>query len=142
MPTGAEGPDALCDTSVAVPLVVVDHEHHARTAEALRGRRLGLCGHAAFETFSVLTRLPPPIRRSPTIVRDILVRSFPHSRFLRPESAARLLEQLGASGVSGGAVHDALVAATALDHGVPLLTRDVRAAETYRALDAHFELLG
>jgi len=35
-----------------------DHEHHETTFEALAHRRLGLSGHAAFETFSVVTRLP------------------------------------------------------------------------------------
>ena len=137
----AEQPDALCDTSAAIPLVVVDHEQHVQTSAALRGRRLGLCGHAAFEAFSVLTRLPPPLRRPPEIVRDILVRSFPHSRFLGPKSAARLFDRFGELGIAGGSVYDALVASTAIEHSVPLVTRDARAADVYRLLDAPFELL-
>ena len=52
MPTGGRRPDVLVDTSAAVALVVADHEHHEATAAALDGRRLGLAGHAAFETFS------------------------------------------------------------------------------------------
>ena len=59
MPASGSGPDLLVDTSVAVALTVADHEHHVATFEALGDRRLGLAGHAAFETFSVLTRLPP-----------------------------------------------------------------------------------
>ena len=47
MPTGGSHPDLLVDTSVAVALVVADHEHHAVTIEALGERRLGLAGHAA-----------------------------------------------------------------------------------------------
>jgi predicted nucleic acid-binding protein len=35
----------------------------------------------------------------------------------------------------------ALVAATAAEHGITLATRDRRAAETYRALDVDFELI-
>jgi len=71
--------DLLVDTSVAVALTVADHEHHDETFDALQGRRLGLAGHAAFETFSVLTRLPAPARRTPATVARLLARSFPHS---------------------------------------------------------------
>ena len=38
---------------------VEDHEAHASTLEALRGRRLGLAGHAWFETYSVLIACRP-----------------------------------------------------------------------------------
>jgi len=62
MPTSADA-ELLVDTSVAVALMVSDHKHHE--AVTLAGVRLGLSGHAAFETFSVLTRLPPPLRRTP-----------------------------------------------------------------------------
>jgi predicted nucleic acid-binding protein len=65
MPDSARSAELLVDTSVAVALVVSDHEHHESTFETLRRRKLGLAGHAAFETFSVLTRLPSPARRSP-----------------------------------------------------------------------------
>lgn len=141
MQTKGEEPDVLCDTSVAVPLVVVDHDHHSETAECVRGKRLGLCGHASFETFSVLTRLPPPLRRPPAMVRAVLHSTFPCSRYLSPAAASELIGQLAGKGVAGGAVYDALVAAAAVEHGVRLLTRDARAAETYRNLGAHFELL-
>jgi predicted nucleic acid-binding protein len=38
-------------------------------------------------------------------------------------------------------VYDALVGAAAREHGVKLATRDRRALETYRALEAQVELL-
>ena len=44
-------------------------------------------------------------------------------------------------GIAGGAVYDALVAATAAEHGITLATRDRRAAETYHDLDIDFELI-
>lgn len=59
MPTSAEhGPELLVDTSLAVALSVRDHEAHNAALAAVTGQRIGLAGHAAFETFSVLTRLP------------------------------------------------------------------------------------
>jgi predicted nucleic acid-binding protein len=141
MPASASGPDLLVDTSVAVALGVADHEHHEATFRALGHRRLGLAGHAAFETFSVLTRLPPPARRTPATVARLLSVDFPHSRFLGAVAAAALLDDLHATGIAGGAVYDALVGAAAREHRLPLATRDRRALETYRALDVTVELL-
>jgi len=66
---------------------------------------------------------------------------FPHTRFLSSEGSAALVAQLSASGVSGGAVYDALVAAAAAEHGLRLVSRDARAAGTYRAMGADLELL-
>ncbi len=134
-------PDLLVDTSVAVALTVADHEHHDATFAALQGRRLGLAGHAAFETFSVLTRLPAPARRTPATVARLLAASFPHSRFLGADSSRSLLGRLATIGIAGGSVYDALVGAAAAEHGLTLATRDRRALETYRALDVEVELL-
>lgn len=142
MPAGGKaGERLLVDTSVAVALAVADHADHGTTADALAGRRLGLAGHAAFETFSVLTRLPPPARRTPTTVARLLAATFPHSRFLSPEAGASLFAHLAAAGIAGGAVYDALVGAVAAEHRLVLATRDRRALDTYRALDVRVEIL-
>lgn len=142
MPTGDDGePDLLVDTSVAVALAVSDHEHHTATLEALADRRLGLAGHAAFETFSVLTRLPPPARRTPAAVARLLSASFPHTRFLTAPAAAALYAWLDSGGIAGGSVYDALVGATAAEHRAGLATRDRRALGTYRRLHVRVELL-
>jgi predicted nucleic acid-binding protein len=142
MPTRGSGrPDLLVDTSVAVALTVADHQHHEATSAAVGNRRLGLCGHAAFETFSVLTRLPPPARRTPAAVAQLLAASFPDSLFLGPDAAGSLLRRVVSLGIAGGAVYDALVGATAAEHGLTLATRDGRALDTYRALEVEVELL-
>jgi predicted nucleic acid-binding protein len=141
MPGSASAPDLLVDTSVAVALSVADHVHHQATIAALRGRRLGLAGHAAFETFSVLTRLPPPARRTPATVARLLAEGFPASRQLSERAAAALQGELSSLAIAGGAVYDALVGASAREHGLTLATRDRRALETYRALDIRVELL-
>ena len=141
MPARGSAPAFLVDTSVAVALTVADHEHHDRTFRALGERRLGLAGHAAFETFSVLTRLPTPARRAPATVARLLAGGFPHTRFLSTQAAASLLAELATVGIGGGAVYDALVGACATEHGLVLATRDQRALETYRALDVRIELV-
>jgi len=138
--TDAEGRRVvLLDTSTAVALVVEDHEAHVETLEAVRGRRLGLAGHAWFETYSVLTRLPAGLRRSPADALRLLARNFPASAFLGEADAAELGRGLAGLGISGGAVYDALVGATARQHGLPLVSADVRARPVYEAIGVDLE---
>lgn len=141
MPISGSGPDVLVDTSVAVAVVVGDHEAHEVTVDALDGRRLGLAGHAAFETFSVLTRLPPPARRTPGVVSQLIEANFPHSRFLSAGVAEALLGRLAGGEIDGGSVYDALVGAAAAEHDLTLATRDRRALDVYRALSVDVEVL-
>jgi predicted nucleic acid-binding protein len=141
MSTSASEPVLLVDASVAIALALRDHDHHETTFEALGERRLGLSGHAAFETFSVLTRLPAPARRTAATVARLLAANFPDSRFLSAEGSTALLAGLQRSGIAGGAIYDALVGATAAEHGLVLATRDRRALETYRRLGVATELL-
>jgi len=131
----------LLDTSAALAFVQPSHEAHASTYAALVGRPKGLAGHAVFETFSVLTRLPPPDRLTPQAAQRLIEVNFPNTRFLSSLGSAALVARLAAGGVTGGAVYDALVAAAAAEHGLTLVSRDARAAGTYRAMGADLELL-
>ena len=141
MPTSASRQPVLLDTSVAVALAVTGHDDHDAALEALAGRKLGLAGHAAFETYSVLTRLPTPARLAPAAVSRLLATNFPHTRFLSSDRAAELLGTLSDHGLGGGSVYDALVGAVAVEHDLTLVTRDRRALQTYRALGVNVELL-
>ncbi len=141
MPTRRSRDLVLVDTSVAVALSVGDHERHSSSVEVLRGRRLGLAGHAAFESFSVLTRLPAPNRRPASAIARLLAANFPDTRFMSPDATAGLLAELEGGEISGGAVYDALVAAVARDHGAILATDDQRALDTYRVIGARIEVV-
>lgn len=141
MPTKGDRPVKLVDTSVAIALVVADHAAHGGAVEALRGSTLGLAGHAAFETFSVLTRMPAPMRRPPAVVARLLAANFPATAFLSAAGAKALLDGLDAGEVGGGAVYDALVGAAAREHGAVLVTRDRRALATYRWLGIDVDVL-
>jgi predicted nucleic acid-binding protein len=131
----------LLDTSAAVALVVEDHEAHGPILEAVRGLRLGLAGHAWFETYSVLTRLPGGRRRSPADVAVVLAHDFPATAFLAEEAAAALGSELAALDISGGATYDALVGAAAREHGRSLVTGDARARSVYEALGVRVRLI-
>ena len=134
--------EVLIDTSVAVPIVLADHEAHDETIEVVRHERLGLSGHAWFETYSVLTRLPPGARRSPEVVQALMRTNFPASRFLDAAACSELPVELVRLGIAGGAVYDALVGAAARAHGLPLLSRDRRARAIYEALGVDVRFLG
>ena len=126
----------LLDTSVAVALLVEDHVAHDACRASLDGHDLGLAGHATFETMSVLSRLPPPHRRSIRAIHEAIEYSFPHSRFLTEEATRESAARMAHLGIGGGAVYDALVAATAIEHHHVLVTRDQRALPTYQAMGA------
>jgi predicted nucleic acid-binding protein len=81
------------------------------------------------------------LRRSPAAVSRLLATSFPHTRFLGARAAASVLGELGAAGIAGGGVYDALVGAVAREHRLTLATRDRRALEIYRVLEVEVELL-
>lgn len=127
MPTNAE---LLLDTSAAIALVQVANEQHEWVRDAVRGRALGLAGHALIETSSVLTRLPGAQRVSAATAARIIAVNFPRSHALSPAAGRGALAALQAAETSGGAAYDGLVALAARA-GVRLVTCDRRALSTY-----------
>jgi predicted nucleic acid-binding protein len=138
LPSNAE---VLLDTSAALPFLLRGHAAHPSTHAALDGHRLGLAGHAAIETYSVITRLPGLERVSPAVAVQMLRHNFPHTVHLSAKRSASLLSTLASSTISGGASYDALVAAAAVEHGCVLATRDHRAVSTYKHFDVEVRLL-
>jgi toxin FitB len=131
----------LLDTSAAIALIVEDHDAHVTVLEVVRGRRLGLSGHAWFETYSVLTRLPGALRRSPADALRLLAHDFPASVFLAEDVSLALGPEIANLGVSGGAVYDALVGAAARQHQRRLVSADARARPVYEALGVELEMI-
>lgn len=136
MPTSAEAGEQLwaVDTSTAVAFLDASHSAHERCVEALAGRRAALAGHAAFEAFAVLTRLPGPTRVNPTDAVTALRAAFPEQCWMSASHQRALLDSLEASGILGGMVYDALVGEAARVNNRTLLTRDRRAVATYEFL--------
>jgi toxin FitB len=135
--TGSAEPSrVLLDTSIAVALLVKDHEAHSVCRAAIRGLDLGLAGHAIFETMSVISRLPGSSRRSTSLVLRAVTESFPNSHYLSAERTRDVATAVADLGIGGGAVYDALVCAAAIEAGCRLMTRDTRALPTYQSLGA------
>lgn len=122
------------DTSVAVPLMVARHDSHSLVTawwRALPSADVALAGHALAETYSVLTRLPGDLRVAPEDAVRLLDARLAPPLSLSAHAHQALAATLSHLGVAGGAVYDALVGLAALEHGVPLATRDLRARDTY-----------
>lgn len=123
------------DSSVLIPALASTFEGHQRCVSALAGRSPRLISHVAFETTSVLSRMPEGLRMTPVSVRDALDLDFPDSWLaLDAEGQRSCLRRAVDAGLRGGALYDALVAATAREHGATLLSADRRAREAYEAI--------
>lgn len=127
-----------CDTSVAVPALDPNHEAHGVCRQAVIEYRPALSGHAVFESYAVLTRLPLPLRLLPEQADDVLARAYPDACWLDEAGTIELRARLAHLNVIGGATYDALVGAAALANGRRLLTRDRRAESTYRSLGVDY----
>jgi predicted nucleic acid-binding protein len=101
-----------------------------------------LPAHVAFETTSALSRMPQGRRIAPAVVLEALERGFARPWLAMDADGLRdaLRRAVGAE-VRGGALYDALIAATAVNHDVEILSADRRALGTYRAMGAEVRLL-
>ena len=132
---------AVADTSVAVALALGGHPNHDASVLAVNEWAPALAGHAWFETFSVLSRLPDAFRLSATSARTIISHNFADVAWLTPQAQLSLTAALADTSIAGGAVYDAVVAASALMRALPMLTADRRAAKTYEALGVAWILI-
>lgn len=139
MPTSADR--WAVDTSVAVAALDSAHAAHGVCLATVRTYKPRLAGHAAFETFSVLTRMPGQLAVDAPTASALISRVFPDLLWIAADQAANLIVRIGRIGVTGGSVYDALVAEAARLHGCRLLTRDQRARRTYELVGVDFELV-
>ncbi len=129
------------DSSVVVAAFASWHELHERALDVLaRGPLIPV--QAALETYSVLTRLPPPFRVAPEPVVEFLIVRFGSTwPALDAPAAASLLSELCELRIVGGTTYDAAIAVTAREHGATLVSCDVRASRSYEELGVSTELL-
>jgi predicted nucleic acid-binding protein len=109
------------DTSVVVAAFASWHEGHEAAIGALRRK----------------VRLP-----AAPLVESYLAERFPGAPLTLPGHAHRaLLSAAASAGLTGGAIYDALIAATARHAAALLLTRDRRAIATYDRIGVRYELV-
>lgn len=131
------------DTSVVVAALAPWHVAHRAARQVLRGttdRRL--IAHVGFEATSSLSRMPQRRRVAAPMVQSALEDMFP-DEWLQMDGAGarRTLATVVAGGVRGGALYDAMIAATAAAAGRRLVTLDRRALPVYELVGVDVELL-
>ena len=129
------------DTSVAIAAFASWHESHPQAVRIVR-ERPALPAPCALELYAVLTRLPPPHRARGAIVRDYLGQAFPGTPLTLPDDRhSRIVHELVAMGITGGASYDAVIAMIAAHHGCQLVTLDLRARATYDRVGVAVQML-
>ena len=129
------------DTNLVIAAFASWHEHHEAARSALDSG-LRLIDHCALETYSVLTRLPPPHRAAGTVVRDFMAARFPGPPLRLSASAYRnFVLSLPDHGVAGGSAYDALVDAIAAACAAELVTCERRAFPIYERYGVRARLL-
>jgi hypothetical protein len=76
------------DSSVVITAFASWHEHHRITRQAMTARPR-LIAHAPVESYSVLTRLPPPHRASPDIAHSFITERFADPFLTLSENGSR-----------------------------------------------------
>jgi predicted nucleic acid-binding protein len=109
---------------------------HEAATTALAAEQPSLIAHVAFETTAAMSRMPDGQRLPASVVFEWLERRFQARWLALPASATRRgLRVAIERGIRGGALYDALIAATAAHHRHTLISADRRAATVYAAFD-------
>ncbi|MGH2833550.1 MAG: PIN domain-containing protein [Solirubrobacteraceae bacterium] len=130
------------DCSVVIAALAPWHEAHRPARAALAGSQARLPAHVAFETTSALSRMPEGQRIAPAVVLEALERGFSQPWLsMDGEGLRDALRRAVEAGVRGGALYDALIAATVAWHDGEILSADQRALGTYRAMDVEVRFI-
>ena len=131
------------DTSIAVAAALPWHEAHGAARSVVSRSKTALLAQVGVETYSVLTRLPPPQRVTATLARAYLVKTFAFPPItLSGAGYDRLLELAAVERIIGGAIYDALVGATAREAEATLISLDRLAVATYQRLGVDYRVIG
>ena len=127
----------LLDTSVLMPIALVDHTHHRASTELfnfLTPSNSAISAHAIAETYASLTAMPPAQRLSPTevvtVIDVFLKRLTPIA--LSPEEYLQSVRGAAKLGHTSGMIYDALHLACA---------RKIEAEYIYTWNLKHFRIL-
>jgi predicted nucleic acid-binding protein len=123
------------DSSVLIAALAEWHPEHEISRAALKRDDRALVAHAAVEATSVLSRMPEQLRVTARVVLDGLAHDYPSPWLtLTGLDQQTFLGRAVDAGLRGGALYDALIAATAREHGATLISADRRAREAYEVM--------
>jgi predicted nucleic acid-binding protein len=130
------------DSSVLVAALQRWHLFHEQARPVLSRPGMRLIAHVLAETYANLTGRHGLARVAPSMAAETLRRLAGDGPLaLSPEGHQRMLRRASEAGLMGGAIYDALIAATAQEAGARLVSLDKRAARTYDVMGVPYELL-
>jgi predicted nucleic acid-binding protein len=130
------------DSSVVIAAIAPWHAAHRPALAALSEVDVRLPAHVALESTSALSRMPEGYRMSPALVLQVLEQNFSKPWLaLSGKDQQSWLSKAVEKGVRGGALYDALIAATAVKYGATLISADRRAQPTYEAMGVQAEFV-
>ena len=107
------------DTSVLVPVFLVDHPHHAASItlfSTCEPANATCSAHSLAEVYSTLTRIPAPHRASPEQAIKCVEKIAAKLRLVSLDGAATLaaIQSAATQNIAGGTIYDSLIATCAL----------------------------
>ena len=129
------------DSSVLNPALQVGHPNHEEARKVLSRMQLRITGHVGLETFAALTSAAYKPRTSARAAAAAIAQLDANPLTLSSQGYVDLIDKAAEGSVMGGAIYDALIAITAAQHGARLISRDKRAAVTYKTLGVDLEML-
>ena len=111
----------LFDTSVIISGIVESHPMHTKCLPWLQRAKAGeveciVVSHTLAETYAVLTTLPVKPRISPLVAQKLIDNNLQTVTRIVPLTTAdywNTIQRMAETGLSGGAVYDALIATVA-----------------------------
>lgn len=130
------------DSSVLIAGFLPAHPALPKATTGLQRVRSGgrLIAHTLAETYATLSTAPFDVEAN-TVLAYLDQFNPQRAVGIEPGAFSERLRELERSGIRGGATYDALIAVTARDHGLTLLSLDRRAVRSYEALGTSYELL-
>ncbi len=130
------------DSSLVIAALSPWHESHEIAAQYCRDDAYAPA-HCLIESYSVLTRMPQPLRISGKVAAEALTLQWGLRKLILSEEAhANMLSEFAQAGVVGGSTYDGLVALTVRQFGCSLFSLDRRAERTYQRLGVDHTIIG
>lgn len=130
------------DSSVIIRATTCRDDQERNWLQDVIAQSNAAIAHVFAESYSALTRMPPPFRLSPRRCFAFLSSALGSEPLtLSSPGYLRVLGLLADHGVSGGAVYDCLIAETAREHDVMLMSLDRRAVGHYALVGVHHRLI-
>jgi len=129
-----------CDSSVLIPALTPWHPEHETCLDRLQSVE-AIPVHVLAESYSVMTRAAGGFRVTPEFAAEVLTGQPWRVLELSGAGYERVIRLMAQAGKGGGAIHDAIIAATLDEHSYALLSRDRRAAATYDLVGVDYELI-